>query len=191
MKLKIIYFVVFCLVISCKSAPKIKESEPPTNSSPSHTEEEHVTIEYDDLVPNIHEDARFNFVIDDSVPNPDLNEKIRKLFEAIEEKIATGDFSGWYNALSYKHKKYISDKTVLSNMSRESDYLYSRNIVLENPKDYFLNIVMPSRKGYSLKYINYEKVNANHLKVNCVLDGAIKFVYDFVNEDGSWKVDRK
>ena len=76
-------------------------------------------------------------------------------------------------------------------MSKESDYLYSRQITLQSPKDYFLHIVMPSRKGYTLKYVNYDYIDKNHIKVNCVLDDTVKFGYDFINEEGYWKVDRK
>lgn len=140
---------------------------------------------------NGHSDKRFNFVIDDKLTSDQLNEMIGALFIAIEEKIATGDFDGWYQALSYRHRMHISDKSVLLTMSKESDYLYSRNIVLASPRDYFLNIVVPSRKGSSLKYVNYDYINKNHIKVNCVLDERIKFVYDFIYEEGSWKVDRR
>lgn len=193
-KMKSILLILAVVLFSCKTTPQVtedsaKQKETKVTSQSTNTPEMIDKTSVEQAIS--HNDSRFNFKIDDTVTVEDLNQKIKNLFEAIEEKIATGDFDGWYNALSYKHRKHISDKTVLQNMSKESDYLYTRNITLETPKDYFLNIVMPSRKGYSLKYINYEKVSQNHIKVNCVLDGTIKFVYDFVNEDGSWKVDRK
>ncbi len=200
MKVKfLIFFSILFVLISCKTGEvKKTDTVEKVNEKPAKID---VKIDKSeattDPVINIKEDNvikiddRFNFVIDDKLSKDDLDARIKKLFEAIEEKIATGDFEGWYNALSYKNRKYLSDRTILLNMSKESDYLYSRQITLQSPKDYFLHIVMPSRKGYTLKYVNYDYIDKNHIKVNCVLDDTVKFGYDFITEEGYWKVDRK
>lgn len=192
--MKKIYFLPFFILIcifSCKTQKQdLKTDSVVIKSDKVVTESDKVDVT-SDFAKNGHTDSRFNFIVDDTVSVDHLSELVMSLFGAIEEKIATGDFDGWYAALSYKYRKYISDKSTLLSMSKESDYLYSRNVVLESPKDYFLHIVVPSRQGMSLKYLDYDYIDKNHIKVNCVLDGTLKFVYDFTYENGSWKVDKK
>lgn len=135
-------------------------------------------------------DSRLKFKLEEVSTN-ELNIKIRGLFDAIEEKIIAEDFEGWYNSLSNNYCSFIDDPNELLKMSKKSGYLKRKKIVLHSSKDYFNYIVIPSRKGIALKYVNFQRVDEKNIKVNCVLDGNMNFVYDFIYENESWKLDKK
>lgn len=135
-------------------------------------------------------DSRLKFKLEE-VSNDELNAKICGLFETIEEKIIAEDFDGWYNSLSGNYRSFIEDPDELLKMSRKSGYLKRKKIVLRSAKDYFDYIVIPSREGIALKYVNFQRIDEKNIKVNCMLDGNTNFVYDFVYENESWKLDKK
>ena len=138
--------------------------------------------------PNV--DSRLKFKLEE-VSTDELNSKIRGLFETIEEKIISEDFNGWYNSLSSNYCAFIENPDELLRMSKKSAYLKRKKIVLRTAKDYFDYIVIPSREGIALKYVNFQQINEKNIKVNCMLDGNANFVYDFVYENDSWKLDKK
>ena len=138
--------------------------------------------------PNV--DSRLKFKLEE-VSTDELNSKIRGLFETIEDKIISGDFNGWYNSLSSNYRSFIENPDELLRMSKKSAYLKRKKIVLRSAKDYFDYIVIPSREGIALKYVNFQQINEKNIKVNCMLDGNANFVYDFVYENDSWKLDKK
>lgn len=135
-------------------------------------------------------DSRLKFKLEE-VATDELNTKICGLFETIEEKIIAEDFDGWYNSLSSNYRAFIEDPDELLKMSKKSGYLKRKKIVLRSAKDYFDYIVIPSREGIALKYVNFQRIDEKNIKVNCMLDGNANFVYDFVYENESWKLDKK
>ena len=74
-------------------------------------------------------------------------------------------------------------------ISRGSDYLFNRKIVLESPNDYFNYVIVASREGKSLEFIDYEYIDENNIKVISLFDKKEKYVYKFKFEDASWKLD--
>ncbi|OHD18264.1 MAG: hypothetical protein A2Y34_05855 [Spirochaetes bacterium GWC1_27_15] len=136
-------------------------------------------------------DQRMVFVIDkDKITEDQLKSFMKNLFTAIEEKIAMGDFDGWYSSISKGYKFYINDPVILKKMSEDSDFLSNRNVKLKTPKDYFEYVVIQARQGKSLKFFDYKYIDKFNVKVICILDDSLKFVYNFIYEDGSWKLDR-
>lgn len=130
------------------------------------------------------------FKITNNISEDDLSKHIKALFTNIEEKIKNNDFKGWYNSLSRQYQHYISDAAVLKDMSEKSDFLYSRNIVLKTPQDYFKYIVIGSREGGVLVFDSYDVVDEYHIVVNCKFADTYKFEYNFIFEDKEWKLDR-
>ena len=119
-----------------------------------------------------------------------LGIRIKTLFNLIEEYIARGDFKGWYNSLSKKYRYFLDKPTNLRKISRESEFLCKKKIVLQTSHDYFNFVVVQSRKGKTLKFIDYTHINKKHIKVISLFDNEFKFLYDFVHEGNSWKLDR-
>ena len=135
-------------------------------------------------------DSRLKFKLEE-INSDELDSKICGLFETIEEKILAGDFLGWYNSLSSNYRNFIENPDELLKMSKKSGYLKRKKIILRTAEDYFTYIVIPSREGIALKYVNFQQIDEKNIKVNCMLDGNANFVYDFVYENNSWKLDKK
>ncbi len=135
-------------------------------------------------------DSRLKFKLED-IHSDELDSKICGLFQTIEEKILAGDFDGWYNSLSINYRSFIENPDELLKMSKKSGYLKRKKIVLRSAKDYFTYIVIPSREGVALKYVDFQQTDEKNIKVNCMLDDKHNFVYDFVYEKESWKLDKK
>ena len=138
--------------------------------------------------PNV--DSRLKFKLEE-INSDELDSKICGLFETIEEKILAGDFDGWYNSLSINYRSFIENPDELLKMSKKSGYLKRKKIVLRTAEDYFTYIVIPSREGVALKYVDFQQIDEKNIKVNCMLDDKHNFVYDFVYEKESWKLDKK
>ncbi|MCK4799129.1 MAG: hypothetical protein KAT05_17285 [Spirochaetes bacterium] len=132
-----------------------------------------------------------NFKINkNNIDKDKLREHIKALFTLIEKKIVKGDYKAWYNLISRKYKYFLNDPANLKKIAAESDYLFNRRINLTNPKDYFKYVVIQSREGKSLKFVDYEYVNQYHIKVICLFDNKDEFVYRFIYEENLWKLDR-
>jgi hypothetical protein len=130
------------------------------------------------------------FTISDKTSEDEMRAYMEGLFNNIEKKIALGDFDGWNDAISREYKYYINDYSVLKQMSEDSDYLYNRGITLKSARDYFTYVVIHSREGKLLEFDDYEYIDKYHVKVICLFDKQQKFVYNFIYEDNSWKLDR-
>lgn len=177
MKKKLIFFSVILMIISmslifsCKTIEK-KEIYTTTTTVKSGI------------------DKRMIFTIDENTSKEDMKRHMKNLFDSIEEKIAKGDFEGWYNSLTVSYQSYINDAKVLNKMSEESDFLYNRGIFLKSSKDFFEYVVIQSREGRLLKFVDYQYIDKKHVKVFCELEGLGKFTYNFTYENDSWKLDR-
>jgi hypothetical protein len=171
-KQKILFFIFFLLFLffSCK-----------TNKTPGGNNSSNSSSTSIDPT---------KFTITDNTKEDELNKHIRALFNYIEDRIIKGDYESWYNSISQKYKDYINDPENLRALTEKSDFLFNRNFNLKDAKDYFKYVVMLSREGKSLVFVSYKYINKNHIKVFCLFDKKDELVYDFVYEDGSWKVDR-
>jgi hypothetical protein len=130
------------------------------------------------------------YIIDkNNIKEDELKKIMKSLFELIEKNIALNNFEGWYNFLTKKYKNFLNNKDELFIISRNSDYLINRKIVLENPQDYFKYVIIASREGKSLEFIDYELIDENNVKIFSLFDKKEKYVYKFKFEDNSWKLD--
>ncbi len=155
-------FVVFLIFGSCKTTQDLQKSK----------------------------DDPTKYVIDkNNIKEDELRKIMKSLFELIEKNIASDNFQGWYNFLSKKYKEFLNNKEELFSISRQSDYLFNRKIILESPIDYFKYVIIASREGKSLEFIDYEYIDENNIKVISLFDKKEKYVYKFKFEDASWKLD--
>ena len=138
---------------------------------------------------HVPDDKRLKFTISDNMSKDALRRNMQNLFAYIEEKISAGDFNIWFGSLTKAYRGYISDKKNLEMMSKRSDYLANKGIVLQTPEDYFRMVVIEAREGEKLRFFDYKYIDKTHVKVICVNDFG-KFSYNFVYEDNLWKLDR-
>ena len=117
MKKKLIFFIISIIVIMVVFIFSCKTVEKETATTTSTTIKSGV-------------DKRMVFTIDENTSKEDMKKHMKNLFDSIEERIAKGDFEGWYNSLTVSYQNYINDPKVLKKMSEESDFLYNKNISL-------------------------------------------------------------
>ncbi|HQJ06406.1 MAG TPA: hypothetical protein PLI57_08505 [Spirochaetota bacterium] len=190
--LKII-FVYFILIFGCKTKNPILETTTTTVTVVTTNETRAVDTTTTTTIPAATTttiDERVDFVIDDKTPKDVMRRYMEDLFNFIEEKISKADFNGWYNSLSKTYISYINSKKDLAKLSAQSDFLANRGIVLQGPKDFFEFVVIQAREGKKLKFSDYKYIDKNNVKVVCELDQYGKFDYNFIYEDGYWKLDR-
>ena len=131
------------------------------------------------------------FKIDDkNINNDELRSHMKSLFGLLEKYISAGNFNGWYNLLSKNYKIFLNNKDKLLMLSNLSDYLYNRKIKLTTPEDYFKYLVIAAREGKPLEFVDFEYINKNEIKVISLFDKKEKYIYKFIYEDDSWKLDK-
>ncbi|MBP7552444.1 MAG: hypothetical protein KA885_03385 [Spirochaetes bacterium] len=199
-KMLIALVIYFILIFSCKTNPPVEATTTTTTVAVVTTNETigpETTIAITSTSTSITAtttsttiDERLDFVIDDKTPKDVLRKYMEDLFNYIEEKISRADFDGWYSSLSKTYISYINNKKDLTKLSTQSDFLANRGIVLQGPKDFFEFVVIQAREGKKLKFYDYKYIDKNNVKVICELDQYGKFDYNFVFEDGFWKLDR-
>ena len=145
----IVLFLLLLFFISCKGTHEVKNNkEDPTK-----------------------------YVIDkNNIKKDELREIMKALFELIEKNIADGNFQEWYDFLSKNYKDFLNDKETLYNISKESEYLFNKKIILQGPRDYFKYVIIAAREGKPLEFYDYEIIDE-------------KNVYKFKFEDNTWKLD--
>jgi len=203
MKLKMLIaaLVYFILIFSCKTKNPVVEATTTTTTVAVVTTNEARGVDttvaiaststtMSALTTTTTIDERVDFVIDDKTPKDVLRKYMEDLFNYIEEKISRADFDGWYSSLSGAYISYINNKKDLTKLSTQSDFLANRGVVLQGPKDFFEFVVIQAREGKKLKFYDYKYIDKNNVKVICELDQYGKFDYNFVFENGSWKLDR-
>jgi len=185
----LLLLLIIIFIFSCKGENEIIEEKEENGIVKDNTTDIENNNEEENTPSYV--DKRFEFEIYDGIDETELNQHMEDLFVGIEEKIAMGDYEAWYYAISSEYKNYLDNKKVLAKISKDAYILSSKNIVLKSPKDYFVHVVMKSRSGRVLKYSDYEYIDQSHVKViSTMLDGSKEFVYNFIYEDGSWKLDR-
>jgi len=181
MQKKLLFVLLGCItfialaIVGCKTIKEVKETTTTTT----------IKKETDSGV-----DKRMVFTIDENTSKEEMKKHMKNLFDSIEERIAKGDFEGWYKSLTSSYQSYINDTKVLQKMSNESDFLYNRGIILKSAKDFFEYVVIQAREGRSLRFVDYQYIDKQHVKVFCELEGLGRFTYNFTYEGSSWKLDR-
>ena len=123
------------MVLACKSVPVKKEA----------------------LASDGDESARNSITVSKEMYDLTLAE-VRLFVNNLNSLINTKDYSGWKNALSDEFYAVISSPEFLTRAT-ESDLLKSRKIVLKTPNDYFLQVVVPSRKNSQVDEIEFTAEN--------------------------------
>ena len=85
-------------------------------------------------------------------------EEINAFITEMDSVIAKKDFDTWMDNLSQAYIDVYSDKEVLDKKS-ESPILQMNNVKLKSIKDYFIEVVVPSRMQLELEEIEFEDKN--------------------------------
>jgi len=112
-------------------------------------------------------------------------QEIEGVISELNEIVRNQDFETWLNYLSDEYRKKMSDPENLLLLS-ESRQLKEQNIVLNNIKEYFLYVFIPSRAETWLDKIEF--LDAEHVKVLITINNTPYVLYHLVRENEAWKI---
>jgi hypothetical protein len=178
---KIIFSIIFVTLLglySCSSAP-----EPTSEPEPAPVEE--VTPAPEPAEEPVAEPAEPDELeITEELYNKTFDE-INAFITEMDRVIAKKDFTIWMENLSQSYKDTYSDKEVLDKKS-ESPILQMNNIKLKSIKDYFMEVVVPSRLQLELEEIEFDDMD--RVTAWTSFKGNKTKLYQLELIDGTWKI---
>lgn len=112
-------------------------------------------------------------------------EEVESFIARMNEIIQNRDFDTWKTHLSGEYLSKVSDPVYLEEQSRQP-LLKQNGIQLECLRDYFEQVVAPSRSGARLDAIEF--IDEDHVKAISVIRGTRGVLYLLVREEGRWKI---
>jgi dihydropteroate synthase len=116
--------------------------------------------------------------------------EVQKFIEEQNRNIKNKNFEAWKKSLSPGYFAEISSKENLQIIS-ESPVLKAKKIVLKTARDYFDNVVVPSRADLhveEIKFISANKVQAFTVKTNKAGEEERIRLYDLEKIDNTWTI---
>ncbi|GMO53364.1 MAG: hypothetical protein Ta2G_11300 [Termitinemataceae bacterium] len=99
--------------------------------------------------------------------------------------IKNQNYAAWSDHLSASYLQSISAPDFLKAKSN-TEILRSKNIVLETPRDYFFNVVVPSRYHDRVDDISF--ISQNRVKAYTLVKGQRLRLYDLEKVKGEWYI---
>lgn len=112
-------------------------------------------------------------------------EDVRQLIETLNHIIAARDYKEWLRYLTSKYVETYSSPKTLERISNEP-MLKRYNLRVTSLKEYFLDVVVPSRANARLDDLDF--VDKSQVKAITIIDGQRYILYDLRLVDGGWKV---
>jgi hypothetical protein len=85
--------------------------------------------------------------------------EVEQLIEKLNVIIAARDYDGWVSYLDSKYFEVISSPEFLQQVS-DSELMKMQKKVIRNPREYFLNVVVPSRSNNRVDDISFMTENS-------------------------------
>jgi len=112
-------------------------------------------------------------------------EEIGQFIDDLNQIIRNADYESWLTYLSEEYIRTTGDPAYLRDQS-EKPLLKQADIRLEDLRDYFVYVVVPSRTQATLDEIEF--IDENHVKAIAVLRGTRVILYLLENVEGQWKI---
>ena len=112
-------------------------------------------------------------------------EEIGGFIDNLNQIIRNADYESWLAHLSEQYIRTTSDPEYLREQS-EKPLLKQANIQLEDLRDYFEYVVVPSRDQATLDEIEF--LDENHVKAIAVLRGTRVILYLLERDQGQWRI---
>lgn len=110
---------------------------------------------------------------------------VHRLIEELNRIIAARDYQAWTKYLTAKYEATYSDPKKLAAIS-DQPMLKRYNLHLKTLKDYFLDVVVPSRANARLDDLDF--VSKTQVKAITIIDGERYILYDLRLVNGDWKI---
>jgi hypothetical protein len=124
------------------------------------------------------------FVVTEEVYNRTF-EEVEEFIRNLNDIIRRRDYESWLTYLSSEYIRRTADEQYLQEQS-EKPLLKKNNIRLESLRDYFENVVAPSRSQASVDDIEF--IDEDRVKVISSIRGTRGILYLLVREEGTWKI---
>jgi hypothetical protein len=173
------------LLFSCKtpeepSEPVKSEPEPPAEIVSTAEEEPETKIEPATIINN-----ETGFEVTKEVYEQTLDE-MRKLIDTLNDIISNQNYEKWKLFLSKEYIKTYNNPVRLSQLAEQSQILSENNISLENLKDYFEWVVVPSRSDARVDDIVF--IDDSHLVVYMVIKEKNTILYQLEKTNEKWEI---
>jgi len=162
---------VFLFIFSCQSTDNAPVDEPPQEEQPVVEEpaaEETEPAAPQEEVPEVVVSDETGFEVSVELYEQTFNE-MKLLIEKLNEIISDKNYEKWKLFLSEDYIKTYNDKAKLKQISEQSQILADNGIVLENLKDYFEWVVVPSRSKAALDDLVF--LDDSHLTAYMLIKG--------------------
>ncbi len=110
---------------------------------------------------------------------------VRKLIATLNTIIADEDYNSWLTYLTPQYVQNFSDPKTLAELSN-MPLLQKEGIELHSLRDYFLNVVVPSRSDARVDDVDF--LSKNHVRAIAIINGQRYILYDLRYQEGSWKI---
>lgn len=176
--------VASCLALSCAGSPKPAEPQtPPVETAPAPAE---TVPEVAPTPAPAAEEPSFDPTKVTAEVKTATFVDVRALIESLNLLIRRQDYNGWLSHLTDEYISYYSDPAVLAKYS-EYPVIKRKGIKLETLKDYFINVVYPSRQNDKVDDIEF--VSGNLIKAITVSPkGERNILYMLEKHGDAWKI---
>ncbi len=113
-------------------------------------------------------------------------DEMRVLINKLNKIIADKNYGKWKYYLSEEYIRTYNNRKILREISENSQILADNNIVLNNLKDYFEWVVVPSRSKASVDDIVF--VDEDHLMVYMMIRDQRSILYQLEKIQGRWLI---
>jgi len=111
---------------------------------------------------------------------------VRALIDSLNQIIRRQDYDAWISHLTEEYIQFYSDPVVLAKYS-EYPIIKRKGVILATLKDYFNNVVYPSRQNDKVDDIEF--VGENNIKAITVsLKGERNILYMLEKHGDAWKI---
>jgi hypothetical protein len=184
--LSIMLLPILLLAVSCKSAPKTTETRPEEDS----TEWAYIQTEQTEQTAQNETKPEFNPYQVSEEYYASTKEDVQHFIEELNQIIQRRDYKAWKAALSDEYFNELSSPENLKIMS-EQPAMKTRKITLKNARDYFTNVVVPSRANSrvdDIEFISENRVKAFTIMINRSGDEQRLRLYDLEKNGNIWKI---
>jgi hypothetical protein len=177
-------FLLLCgvLFISCRSAP-VPVNAPPEETAPAPVLVEEAPLQIEEKP----EEEAFDPASISQEEYDTVKVDIQALINNLNQIIRRKDYNAWASNLGKAYFDRISSPEFLTRTSESSQRLKNQNIVLKNAREYYLEVVVPSRANDRVDDI----VFVTHTRVKAYTINAKKErlrLYDLENSGDGWKI---
>ncbi|MCL2793228.1 MAG: hypothetical protein FWD87_09065 [Spirochaetaceae bacterium] len=112
---------------------------------------------------------------------------IQSFISTLNKIISDSNYDEWIKHLTQNYINFYSNPATLRQIS-QAPALRRNNIQLNTLRDYFIYVVVPSRSNVRLDSISI--IDDNNIRAYMVIDGESVTLYNLVNVNNNWKIER-